>query len=306
MSRQKKQLGQKIILGALFACIFSLTLFSYFNYMESEEKVTFLENEKVMIVEDLQLIQSDFDSLATDNELYKAEIDKTRTRIDGLLDSIRTMKMDYNMLHRFRKELIGLRKENKNLHRITDSINQINVLLSREIDSTKLKVVALTRYSRQLEKANEKLTSVTDSLETENVNLARKITGEKVMRVSGLEGTAFKIKTNGKVILTNRVSRTDRLRACFNISPNTLLEAGERIFYLQFIDPENNILGDGNVTSIKGRPLLYSKKVVVDYNNNPLSICDYIIPGEIKEKGDYRVNIYYEDELMATSTFQLK
>ncbi|WP_417443512.1 hypothetical protein [Joostella sp.] len=306
MSAQKKQLGQKIILGVLLLCIAALTGFSYFNYVESEEKVSFLENAKGMIVEDLESIQTDLNKLAEENENHIKQIDYSRKRIAMLMDSIQMLDVDYQILGRYRRELAEIRKENNYLHKVTDSIKQQNFLLSKEIDSTRLRYTELERYSNALKSANENLTQFTDSLINENIELTKKVDRDPALKVSALAGMAYKARGNGKVIETNRASKAERLRACFNIAPGTLLQPGERVFYIQFIDPKNQILGSRNAVNFNDKKLIYSKKVVVDYENKPMGICDYIIVKDLEMDGDYRVNVFYKENLLASSVFKLK
>lgn len=306
MSATKKQLGQKIILGILLLCIAALTLFSYFNYVESEEKVSFLENAKGMIVEDLQIIQTDLNKLAEENEAHIQEIEYSRKRIALLIDSISMLEVDYQILGRYRRELAEIRIENKYLHQLSDSIQQQNILLAKEVDSTKLRYIELERYSNALKSANENLAQFNDSLINENIALSKKIDKDPSLLVSTLSGMAYKVRANGKVIETDRVSRAERLRVCFNIAPGTLIKPGEKEFYIQFIDPDNKILGNEQSITINNKKLVFSKKIVIDYNNKPLGICDYIIVKDLVAEGDYRINVFYNENLLATSIFKLK
>src|SRR5690606_8886596 len=306
MSATKKQLGQKIILGILLLCIGALTLFSYFNFVESEEKVSFLENAKGMIVEDLQHIQTDLNKLAEENEAHIQEIEYSRKRIALLIDSISMLEVDYQILGRYRRELAEIRKENKYLHKLSDSVQQQNILLTKEVDSTKLRYIELERYSNALKSANENLTQFNDSLIHEIIALAKKIDKEQSLLVSTLSGMAYNVRYNGKVIETDRVNRAERLRVCFNIAPGTLIKPGEREFYIQFIDPNNRILGQVQNLKFGEKTLTFSKKIVIDYNNKPLGICDYIIVKDLETSGDYRINIFYNENLLASSTFKLK
>ncbi len=306
MSATKKQLGQKIILGILLLCIAALTLFSYFNYVESEEKVSFLENAKGMIVEDLQIIQTDLNKLAEENEAHIQEIEYSRKRIALLIDSISMLEVDYQILGRYRRELAEIRIENKYLHQLSDSIQQQNILLAKEVDSTKLRYIELERYSNALKSANENLAQFNDSLINENIALSKKIDKDPSLLVSTLSGMAYKVRANGKVIETDRVSRAERLRVCFNIAPGTLIKPGEKEFYIQFIDPDNKILGNEQSIVINNKKLVFSKKIVIDYNNKPLGICDYIIVKDLVAEGDYRINVFYNENLLATSIFKLK
>ena len=306
MSSQKKQIGQKIVLGVLLLCIIVLTGFSYLNYIDTEEKVSFLENAKGMIMDDLEEIESDLDVLAEENDAYAREIESSRKRIALLMDSIERMEVDYQILGRYRKELAAIRMENRKLHQVLDSVRFQNLLLAKEIDSTKLKYTELERYSEALEIANEDLTQFTDSLINENIQLTAKVKGSAALSVSGLKGSAYKVRSNGKAVKTSRMSSADRLRACFNLAPNTLLQPGEKVLFLQFVDPKNEILGEVENGANGGEKLIYSKKIVIDYENRPMNICDFIVVKDLQNGGNYRVNVFYGESLLSSSVFTLK
>jgi hypothetical protein len=306
MSSQKKQTGQKIVLGVLLLCIIALTGFSYFNYIQTEEKVSFLENARGMIMDDLEEIESDLSGLAKENEAYSKEIETSRRRIALLMDSIRRMEVDYQILGRYRKELASIRDENRKLHRMLDSVRRQNFLLAQEIDSTRLRYTELERYSEALKITNEDLSQFTDSLINENIQLTAKVKGSAALTVSALEGSAYRVRSNGKAVKTTRLNSAERLRACFNLAPNTLLQPGEKVFYLQFVDPRNEILGPHEVNNLNNKKLIYSKKVVIDYGNRPMNICDYIVVSNLQHEGNYRVNVFYGENLLASSVFVLK
>lgn len=290
---------------ALFVCIIALTGFSYFNYMESEEKVSFLQNEKSMIIQDLEQIQADLTNLSKENDVNQDVIDSNQKRIAMLIDSIKVLEVDYTLLHKYRRELLTLRDENRDLHRNLDSVRRENIALNREIDSTKLRLVELTRYSNTLKKSNERLSSFSDSLIHENIQLSKAL-NKPVINIVELKATAYKERSNGRMLLTNKVSKTDRLRVCFVVLPNTILQAGEQVFYVQFISPKGNVLGNNRSVLVNNKEIVYSKKVVVPFENAPLSVCDFIIVNNLEKVGNYRVNVYHQDNLLASSNFELK
>ncbi|ETN93774.1 hypothetical protein SAMN04487906_0143 [Zhouia amylolytica] len=305
MSVQNKQLGQKAILIALFVCIIVLTGFSYYNYMESEEKVSFLQNEKSMIIQDLEQIQADLSNLSEENDVNNEVIRENKQRITLLIDSIKVLEVDYNLLHKYRRELLLLRNENRGLHRELDSVRRENILLAKEIDSAKLRLVELTRYSNTLKKSNEQLSDFSDSLISENIELSKEL-NKAPIKIASLKASAYKERSNGRMLLTNRISKTDRLRVCFVVLPNTLLQEGEQIFYVQFTDPDGTILGNNKTIDLNGKEVVYSKKIVVPFENSPLSVCDFIVVNELVDAGNYIVNVYHESNLLASSNFELK
>lgn len=295
MNEQKNRSSQKIVLGALIISILALIAISYYNYSESEEKIAFLKSEKAMLIEDLTNIRTDFDDLSKNNEANLKGLQVNKERIQGLIDSIETLDVDYNTLRRYRNEMAGLRKENQRLRRVVDSVTQENLSLYREIDSTNLKIVELTAVSDTLFMNNQKLLDENEKLKGDALTLA------------DLNGSTYKVRANGKVSSTNRANRTERMRACFTVVPLRITEETQKEFYIQFLNPDNKLLGDVQKATIGEAEIEYSKKTLVYVDNKPLSVCDYIVTNkDLLKSGKYTINIYDDTKLITTSTFELK
>ena len=56
-----------------------------------------------------------------------------------------------------------------------------------------------------------------------------------------LIGLAF-LLSNGKIIDTQRSRRADKIRICFELAPNKIAEKGNKLLYIQVINPKNNLL----------------------------------------------------------------
>ena len=295
MDEQKNRSGQKVVLGALIISILALIAISYYNYSESEEKIAFLKSEKAMLIEDLTNIRTDFDDLSKNNEANLKEIETNKVRIQSLIDSVNALDVDYNALRKFRKEMTILRKENQQLRRAVDSITQENLTLYREIDSTNLKIVELTAVSDTLLVNNAKLLEENEKLKGDALTLTE------------LNGSSYKVRANGKVSSTNRANRTERIRACFTVVPLRITEEVQKEFYIQFLDPKNNLLGDKGTAKVGDGQIEYSKKTLVFVDNKPLSVCDYIIVNkDLLGVGKYTINVYDDIKLITTTTFELK
>ncbi|NER14476.1 hypothetical protein GWK08_13565 [Leptobacterium flavescens] len=307
MKPQNKQLGQKIILGALFLAIATLISLTYFNYMESGEKVAFLANEKEMIIKDLKQMQESFGELTDAKGKIADEIKANRERITTLLDSLDLLEVDYNILQTYRGELSVMRKENERYRKIIDSIQYENLLLEREIDISNLKISELSEYTEALKDTNSVLSNYKDSLMTANSELTDKITEGSILNIYNLRGVSYKSRSNGRVAPTSRAAKTDLIRTCFVILPNRLLKNLSNDIYIQIIDAKNNVLGEKKTIHFDNEVLTYSKKVAVKIKDQPLDVCDYITTdGNSMSKGNYIVNVFYNEKLLATSTFQLK
>ena len=307
MKPQNKQLGQKIILGALFLAIATLISLTYFNYMESGEKVSFLANEKEMIINDLKEMQKSFGELTEAKGKVAVEIKENRERIGILLDSLSLLEVDYNVLQTYRGELSKMRKENERYRKIIDSIQYQNLLLEREIDITKLKINELSEYSEALKDSNNVLTKSKDSLEKTNTALTNKITDGSILTIYNLKGTSYKLRSNGKAAETNKANKTELIQACFVILPNKLLNNLQNDVFIQIINPRNNVMGDKKTVTFGDEFLTYSKRLSIEIKDKPVNVCDYInTEKEEVLSGNYIVNLFYQEKLLSTATFQLK
>jgi hypothetical protein len=307
MKRNSKEQAQKIILIVLFVAIGTLIFVTYLNYRESGKKATFLADEKEMIIKDLRQMQESFDELSETKGIVVEEIKNNRERIAVLLDSINLMEVDYEVLQYYHTELARIRKENRRYREMIDSISYQNRLLEIEIDSSRLRIRELSSYSESLKDTNTVLSSDRDSLLTVNTRLANKISSGSIVTIYKLKGNAFKFRSRGRMVETNRAAKAERLRVCFTVLPNKLLQGIKQEIYLQIIDPKNNVLGERKMVRFNEDVLSYSKILILDVADKPIDICDFVIaPGRKTVAGLYKVNLFYEEKLLAHSTFELK
>lgn len=307
MKRNSKEQAQKIILIVLFVSIGTLIFVTYLNYRESGKKATFLADEKEMIINDLRQMQESFDELSETKGVVVEEIKNNRERISILLDSINLMQVDYKVLQHYHRELAVLRKENRRYREMIDSISYQNRLLEIEIDSSRLRISELSSYSESLRDTNSVLSNYKDSLLSVTSKLTDKISSGSIVTIYKLKGSAFKFRSQDRIVETNRASKAERLRVCFTVLPNKLLQGIKQEIYLQIIDPKNNVLGERKRVRFNNEVLSYSKIIEIDVADKPIDVCDFIIaPVNNTLEGLYRVNLFYEEKLLANTTFELK
>jgi len=152
---------------------------------------------------------------------------------------------------------------------------------------------------------------VGDSLFLENNKLAERVELGAALAANKLKAVGVIERSSGKLVENERARRVDKVRACFTVPQNRLAEAGDRILYVQVIDPTNAILG-ANETITFGdegaeETITYSKISKFYYENTALDICENIAPkGENFAEGVYKVNVFDQGALIAQTTFTLK
>jgi hypothetical protein len=128
-----------------------------------------------------------------------------------------------------------------------------------------------------------------------------------LVKATNLKSEGVIVRSSGKIVETQRASRADKIRACFTLAPNDIAEAGDKVLYVQVINPENNILGHkANITNGDGL-LTYSSTVKVFYEKGALDVCSLIDASEDDlVKGRYVINVFEGTRLLLTNTLELK
>ena len=135
---------------------------------------------------------------------------------------------------------------------------------------------------------------------------------ENMSRAATLVPTNFTtqgviIRRSGKQIENDKARRVDDLKVCFTLPQNPLAQDGVTEFYLQVINPENNVIGSKAQQQFDGQSLTYSKLVKFNYQNKELDICELINAGEDEiTSGRYRINLYNGPVRISSSEITLR
>ncbi len=283
----------KIIIGILSALLVILAVYTFTLYNEKKETVSNLEQEKAMIEDELESLIANYDEVIQENELKDQELLAARDRIEVLLDSVRDTEANMALIRRYKAEIGRLRDERKMLFRKADSLIEVNQVLAMQRDSTNMLL--------------DETIQVVDSVSQQNRDLAETVRKGSVVNAVDLRGEGVIIRNNGKVVDTRRARRADKVRACFTLTPNPIAEAGDRVLYVQVINPANNLLGSKSVLEFEEGTLNYSAQTNVFYENEELDVCVIVDANEDDLiKGQYVINVFDGPNQVATATMTLK
>ena len=175
-----------------------------------------------------------------------------------------------------------------------ESLKVENSYLATSLDSTRVRL--------------EERTMFTDSLLVQNSALAQVMENAAVLSTVGVKGFGVIERTSGKLIPTERASRSDKIRVCFTVAKNKLVQAGDQELYIQVIDPKNNTLGANEQVTFGEKTLNYSMISKFNYENESLNICEFVASKGSSnfEKGRYMINVFNAKDLVSTTEFTLK
>ena len=284
----------KIILGIAVVLLLGTAIYTFNLYNESKQTQQDLTEEKARVLKDLSNMAAKYDTAIGDNKIANEKLVEARDRIKGLIDSLQVSDNNVRSLWRYKKKYLALQEEMDDLLVENDSLKVENAQLATILDSTKVQL--------------EERTVFNDSLLAQNTELAEIVEDAAVLSTVGLKGFGIIERSSGKLIPTERARRADKIRVCYTVAKNKLVTEGDKMFYVQVIDPNNNVLGLNSQIDFEEKVLNYSLISTFNYESNNLDICEFIAPkGKEKfTKGRYIVNIFREGNIVTNSEFTLK
>lgn len=283
----------KIIVGILTLLLIVLAVYTVTLYNDNKDTVTILQDQKSDIESELQELIANYDEVIQDNGIKDKDLLEARKRIEVLLNSVKDSKANIALIRRYKSEIGKLKDERTFLFKKADSLIAVNKLIVAERDNAFLEL--------------DETIKVIDSVTEENQEMADKIILGSIVRAIDLNGAGVIVKNSGKIVDTQRSKRADKIRACFALSSNAIAQKGDRMLYIQVINPKNNLLGEKEVLEFENGTLNYSASTKVFYENEELDVCSMVAANEEDLlEGVYTINVFDGSKLIATSKMTLK
>lgn len=283
----------KILIGLLVVLLVSLAGYTYTLIQQNNETVLFLEADKAEVQKELEALVVSYNEILQDNKLKDKDLIAARDRVIVLLDSVKDYKANLSIITRYKAQVRALKNERAQLFKRADSLLVVTQRLAIEKDSTTAVLI--------------KTIKVVDSVTTANTQLFNSLEKGALIGISNLDATAIIVRKGGKIKETKRATRADKIRVCYTIAPNTLAQAGDRVLYVQVINPDNNIIGDKSNITFGQDLLTYSKSESVFYENQALDVCAIVgTAGQDVLKGLYTINIFDAQRQIGSTTLMLK
>ena len=276
-----------ILLVGSLVYIFKLT--SDTETVKTELKTTLSDKETVM--KDLEELKSTYDAAIAENTSMSDELIQERDKVVNLMSDLNKSKGDVASLAKYRSQYNSLQGNMKVLIAENDQLKKANTTLTAQRDSTVVVLGESKKYNEALTGQNEELSRV--------VEKAAKLT------VLNTRGSAFKLKSSGKEVSTDKASRADVLRISYTIAENQVAQSGTKSYYVQVIDSKNNVLGDKKTENFGENNLTYSFISNINYENKTIDVTENL-RGKDFPKGTYYVNIFEKDQLVSKTSFTLK
>lgn len=298
MDIQDNKFNYKIILAALVAVIIGILIAFYYSYAQSRTQITYLEEEKGLLVKDLTLMKTEVDRLSALNEVNEIELQDSRYKVQQLLDSVGRLNFTVDKLREYKKELRQLEARHDSLKLKNNFLKYNNMLLADKYEETQKMINELRGKSSSLAEAEA-------LLRQKNKELSEELKIKSYLKLQNTEGNGFRLR-GGRPIKTNKASTIEKLRGCVTIMGDPNARSEERVIYFQFLGPNMGVIEDNaNTISVNGN--IYSKRVELIFMGEELYVCDFItIPAGSISEGTYTLNVFEDEKLLSSTEFQLK
>ncbi|MEQ3690565.1 MAG: hypothetical protein ABNG98_03505 [Flavobacterium sp.] len=255
-----------------------LLLFSLFNFYKVTSN---FDNFKEKSAVESKLKQSQLDEIL---EKYDSLKSFTKNNDASLVNSVNSKE---NKIVEFQNENVNNSDEK--------AINSQIQILRNTIQNDSKEVVLLNKKIS----FDKKTLSNLESLKQKEI----KINADKL--------SVININARGVKIITDKYSRVSsnvkiqQLRVCFTVEGNEFIKKGEKKFYIQVVNPRNQIIStESTFIELKDVKLIYSAKVEANYTQKDIDICTYVDLEKSKTiKGKYKINVYNEFSKIGTAVF---
>ncbi|MCX6304466.1 MAG: hypothetical protein NT040_05825 [Bacteroidetes bacterium] len=288
----------KIYLSIIALLLLVLLFWLFIQRSQLMKLVKEKETEKVALQHNLDSLMTEHNKIKVSygalSDSLKAKdslIQVNALEIKKLLDN----QWDYNTIH---KKFERLQKVAQGYVHQMDSLYTVNRELTAENDRIRQVVKTEQNRNQNLMKDKEEL--------KEKMNQAAYIKAYDVTAIP------YKLKSGGtKEQVTDKASRTDRIRVCFTIGENPLVPAGKKNVYIRLVRPDNVVVLKSKYDTFvfNGQTLPFSLREDVDYQGKAMKVCvDWTKKDTDKQamKGKYMITVFADDKEIGTGSFDLK
>lgn len=300
--QEKDQDSKKVIVVIVITILLgvnALLLWQFFDKKTHLEQVSreldTTMAEKESLAAELQRVKTEYEKLNQENASLQNQLSAKDEEIRLKIAQIQKLiaSGDAVQLKKAKEELTALKALNQTYVLQIDSLKTANKQLSDENVS----------LNQTLTSANTKVSSLTQ----ENSLLANKVAIASVLKTANLRAFGVRYKGSGKETETTKAKNTDRIKTCFTIMENLVVEKGPKDIFVRVLSPDGAVMSTSSETFIfNGQATLYTTKESIMYENRDTELCVYWEKGNTYNPGKYTIELYCENNQIGVASLELK
>ncbi|MBL7915201.1 MAG: hypothetical protein JNL49_09145 [Bacteroidia bacterium] len=299
---KKEQDSKKVIVIVVISILLGvngLLLWQFFDKKTHLEEVNMtLEStlsEKESLSAELQRMKVEYEKINQENASLQNQLTAKDEEIKSKMAEIQRLinSGDAAQLRRAKQELASLK-----------TLNQTYIA---DLDSLKLANEELNAQNSNLNSSLLSERGKVQNLTQENTMLANKVAMGSVLKTINIKASGVKYRSSGKESESNRASSVDKIRTCFTVLENLVVDRGTKDAYLRVLSPDGAVMSTSSETFIyNNQATLYTAKESFEYDNKQTDLCLYWTKGSIYTKGKYIIEIYVDGNLIGSTNLTLK
>lgn len=288
--KDKKDKNLLIIIGCLSVVLIVLLIFFLVERSENRQHIAVIHQEKELLEQELTDLSHNYDTLRTTNDTLNEKLLQEQEKIATLLEQMKKFRDNsYAEINRYKKEIGTLKTVLRSYVVQIDSLNQLNQKLVAENSQVKRQMSWVRERNEKLEKQQKDM--------------------KEVIALAGALHTE-----NFVVYPVNKKDREVNWKKCFNlkaefiVTKNITAQRGNRIIYLRLIRPDDKVIAfsDKSFFKYQNTTLVYSAKREISYEGERLEMAIYWPNDGSLIKGQYKAELFSDNELIGTTEFLLK
>ncbi|WP_417855805.1 hypothetical protein [Xanthomarina gelatinilytica] len=283
----------RLIIGTLVIAVVVLGSYSFSKYKTLKNHQEFVEQETLLVQNELNEMIKSYDAVKADNNTIQLELNKAKTHLTNVLDSLLDFNTDASVISKYKNQLAILKKEKARLFAKAEMAQKQNRSLEVELYSMSQNFMNQQQYLKDLETENELLSK----------------TIKKIVSVTAANVNAIALNTvNSKSdIKTNNINDLDHIEVCLTLLSNEFTPKGNKNIFVQIIGPDNTLVVERGHVKFKNNTLDYSGMTVVNNNYDNMDVCTKINveSKNLLKEGTYNVLIYNDDLQIGKTELEL-
>ena len=298
----KEQDSKKVIVIVVILILLAvnaLLLWQFFDKKTHLEEVNkTLDStiaERDAISAELKKMKDEYEKINQENAGLQSQLSAKDEEIKLKIAEIQRLvnSGDAAQLKKAREELAVLRQMNQNYVVQIDSLKSVNTVLNQQ------------NLSLNQNLSTEK--GKVESLMQENTILANKVSIGSVLRTMDVAAVGVRYKSSGKESETNRASKIQKIKTCFSVLDNLVIDKGAKEVFIRMLSPDGAVLNTTSETFMyNNQATLFTIKDSFDYNNEKTNVCVYFDKGTQYKKGKYTIEIYCAGNQIGSTSMVMK
>ncbi len=294
-SNSKSNQGRKVVIIVIIAILLAANGILLWQFFTQSEKITTITTEKTTVIKERDELQKQkaelqlqFDSLVAMNAELTGKLKISDDSLAVLQARINSLQFVASQYETMKSQLAKLKTE------MNSKMDEM-AALQKENEALKTDKNNLTSNLNDEKSKEEQLSKDKDAL-------TNKVAMGSVMRADNFKLNGAKFNKSGKESPVSSAKGTQKIKICFSIEENLIVDKGNKTLYVRVMGPDNTCMTTNSQTFQSGsQSLPFSTSQDINYNNQKVDQCIYFAKGSAYKPGKYYCEVYLDGNMIGKS-----